>query len=414
MLERFLRYTAVDTQSDPHSGTHPSTQSQKALGRMLCRELTEMGAEDIYYDREFNYVYGFIPATDNGRYKKTIAFIAHMDTSPETTGKDVKPRIIKNYNGKDIILDNSQNIVLSPEDFPELLLYKGDTLITTDGNTLLGADDKAGIAEIMEMAKCLLADAKRPAPEYIHGRIGICFTTDEEIGEGVLNIKLDRLKSDAAYTVDGGRIGEIQYENFNAASADIIITGRNIHPGDAKNKMINAASIASEIHGFLPQHMRPEETENYEGFFHLLEMSGNVEKAEMHYLIRDHDRKLFNEKKQLLNDIVTRLNERHGNVIKLTLKDSYYNMKEKIYPKYMYLVRAADEEMKKLGIEPLVLPIRGGTDGANLSYMGLPCPNLCAGGHNFHGRYEYISLESMEKISKLLTALACDMYLYDE
>ena len=414
MLDRFLRYTAVDTQSDPHSGTHPSTNCQKSLGRMLYGELAEMGAEDLYYDREFNYVYGFIPATDNGRYKKTIAFISHMDTSPDAPGNNVKPKIIKNYNGSDIVLDPAENIVLSPEDFPELLLYKGETIITTDGKTLLGADDKAGITEIMEMAKCLLADAKKEKPEYIHGRIGICFTTDEEIGEGVLNIKLDRLKADAAYTVDGGRIGEIQYENFNAASADIIITGRNIHPGDAKGKMINAASIAAEIQSLLPQHMRPEDTEGYEGFFHLMEISGTVEKAEIHYIIRDHDKKLFKEKKQMINDIVTRLNARYGDVIALTVKDSYYNMKEKLYPKHMYLVNAAKEEMKKLGIEPLVLPIRGGTDGANLSYMGVPCPDLCAGGHNFHGRYEYVSLESMQKISNLILALACDIYMYDE
>ena len=400
MLERFLRYTAVDTQSDPHSGTHPSTQSQKALGRMLCRELTEMGAEDIYYDREFNYVYGFIPATDNGRYKKTIAFIAHMDTSPETTGKDVKPRIIKNYNGKDIILDNSQNIVLSHEDIPELLLYKGDTLITTDGNTLLGADDKAGVAEIMTMTEKVLKE------DIPHGDFWVVFTPDEEIGRGSDHFDFDICKADYGYTVDGDYEGEVAYENFNAASAIIKVTGKNVHPGEAKNIMKNASLIGTEFASLRPADETPATTEGREGFYHLIDMKGDVASATLTYIIRDHDHDIFENRKKHMMELTAQLNEKYGEgTVECTIKDSYANMIE-IMKDHMDIIESAKAAIQSVGLEPISRPIRGGTDGAMLTFKGLPCPNLGTSGYGFHGPFEHCTVEGMETVVTILTYLA--------
>jgi tripeptide aminopeptidase len=404
VIERFLRYVSVDTESDENSTTFPSTEKQKDLGRMLAKELEGLGAESVHFDEQYGYVYATIPSTykDEVATSKVLAFIAHMDTSPELSGCNVNPQIVKNYDGKDIILNASDNIVLSPNDFPELLHYIGQDLITTDGTTLLGADDKAGVAEIMAMAAYLLGHK-----EIEHGKIAITFTPDEEVGAGVDHIDLKRVGADYAYTVDGGGIGELEYENFNAAAAKIIIKGRSVHPGDAKNKMKNASLMAMELEQRLPALEKPEHTEKYEGFFHLIHLEGSVEEASMEYIIRDHELHKFEEKKQRMEAICKELNAKYGEgSFTLTLKDQYYNMLDKIKP-YMFLIEDAKDCMKQLSIEPKIQPIRGGTDGARLSYMGLPCPNLCTGGHNYHGRYEYCCIQSMEKIVQLLVLLAC-------
>ena len=402
VFSRFERYARIDTQSSEESESFPSTKGQIALAELLVSELRELGIGDAAYDPAGGCVYAHIPANDGGASKRTIGFISHLDTSPETSGKNVSPRLVEDYEGGEIVLDGEKGIVLSPEVYPELLNYTGKTLIVTDGSTLLGADDKAGIAEIMTAAAELMSE-NAPA----HGRIAIAFTPDEEIGGGISRFDLERFGADHAFTEDGGALGELEYECFNAASAKIRVSGVSIHTGEAKGKMKNASRIAMEFDGMLPAEERPELTEGYEGFFHLESMEGGVEECRLEYLIRDHDKEKFFAKKQLMFTNARALNARYGEgTVSAVVKDTYYNMKEKIYPDNMFLIDIAKECMKELGIEPKVKPIRGGTDGANLSYRGLPCPNLCAGGHNFHGRYEYCCLESMEKIVELIERIA--------
>lgn len=402
VIEKFLRYVKMDTQSSENASTFPSTEKQKKFAACLAEELQTMGASEVKMDEKYGYVYARIPATDGGKKKQVIGFIAHMDTSPETSGANVKPRIVERYDGKDILLQEEKQIVLSPKQFPELLEYVGQSLIVTDGTTLLGADDKAGVAEIMTMAEYLIAH-----PELEHGEIAIAFTPDEEIGAGVDYFDLQQFGADVAYTVDGGGIGELEYENFNAAWAKVTVHGTTVHPGEAKNKMKHAALIAMEFEQNLPREQKPSYTEGYEGFYHLTGMEGDVEKATLTYIIRDHDRQKFEQKKEFVNHITHFLNQKYGEGTVITeMEDSYYNMKEKIVPEYFYLVDQVISCMKEVGIEPKVQPIRGGTDGARLSFMGLPCPNICTGGHNYHGRYEYCVVESMEKIVSLLLAIA--------
>lgn len=401
VVERFLRYVKMDTQSDESSNTFPSTEKQKKFAACLAEELRTMGASQVKLDEEYGYVYAKIPATDGGNKKQVVGFIAHMDTSPETSGENVKPRIVENYGGKDILLQEEQQIILSPKQFPELLDYVGQSLIVTDGTTLLGADDKAGVAEIMTMAEYLISH-----PELEHGEIAIAFTPDEEIGAGVDYFDLKQFGADVAYTVDGGGIGELEYENFNAATAKVQIHGVNVHPGEAKNKMKHAALIAMEVESLLPKVEKPMYTEGYEGFYHLTQMKGEVEFAELTYILRDHDRDKFEQKKGVLLDIADFLNKKYGETtVRVFIQDSYYNMKEKIDPEYKYLVEWVEKNMRELGITPKVQPIRGGTDGARLSFMGVPCPNICTGGHNYHGRFEYCVVESMEQIVKLLVKM---------
>ena len=407
VIERFLNYIKVDTRSDENSATFPSTEKQKNLGKILYEEMKELGVSDVYFDEEFGYVYGKIPGNDGGMCKKTVAFIAHMDTAPDLSGECLNPKFVENYQGQDILLNEEMGIKLEVKKFPELKEYIGKTLITTDGTTLLGADDKAGVAEIMTMAEVLLNN-----PEIKHGPVAICFTPDEEVGAGVDNINLERLGADYGYTVDGGALGEIEYENFNAASCVVKVQGVNVHPGEAKNKMKNASLIAMEFEMMLPRNEKPEYTSGYEGFYHLTDCQGNEENAKLSYIIRDHDKEKFEDKKRYLEKTAEFLNQKYGEgTITLVQKDSYYNMKEKVEPEHFFLVDYAKEAMEELGVVPKIQPIRGGTDGARLSYMGLPCPNLCAGGHNFHGRYEYVCVESMEMITQILVKLASKTYL---
>lgn len=407
VTEKFLKYIKVDTRSDENSDTFPSTEKQKNLGRILYQEMVELGISDVHFDEEFGYVYGKIPANDGGKSPKTIAFIAHMDTAPDISGECVNPQFVENYDGQDILLNEELGIKLTTKKFPELKEYIDKTLITTDGTTLLGADDKAGIAEIMTMAETLLSN-----PEIKHGPIAICFTPDEEVGAGVDHIDLERLGADYGYTVDGGALGEIEYENFNASSCVVKVQGVNVHPGEAKNKMKNAALVAMEFEMMLPRNEKPEHTCGYEGFYHLTDMQGNEESAKLNYIIRDHDREKFESKKVYMEKTAEFLNQKYGEgTVTLLQKDSYYNMKEKVEPEYFFLVEYAKKCMEDLEIIPRIQPIRGGTDGARLSYMGLPCPNLCAGGHNFHGRYEYVCVESMERIVELLVKLAAKRYM---
>lgn len=398
--QKFLRYVAVHTTSDEACTTFPSTARQKDLGRMLTAELKAIGAENVYFDEDNCYVYARI--SGNNGSEKTMALIAHMDTSPDASGENIKPAIIENYDGCDILLNKEKDIWMSTKTFPEITAYKGQTLIVTDGTTLLGADDKAGVAEIMTAAEYLINH-----PEVKHCPISICFTPDEEVGAGVDHIDMDRLAADFGYTVDGGALGEIEFENFNAAAASIKINGVSVHPGEAKNKMKNAALMAMEFNALLPSTERPDQTSGYEGFFHLAHMDGEVENASLMYIIRDHDSEKFESKKALISKIAADLNQKYGEgSFELSMKDQYYNMREKIEDGNMFLIDNAVKCMKDLGITPRIQPIRGGTDGARLSFMGLPCPNLCAGGHNFHGRFEYVCIESMEKITELLIALA--------
>ena len=406
VTEKFLKYIKVDTRSDENSNTFPSTGKQKNLAKILEQEMQELGVSEVYFDEEFGYVYGKIPANDGGESPKTVAFIAHMDTAPDISGEVTNPQFVENYQGQDITLNEELGIKLTTKKFPELKEYIGKTLITTDGTTLLGADDKAGVAEIMTMAEILLAN-----PEIKHGPIAICFTPDEEVGAGVDHINLERLGADYGYTVDGGALGEIEYENFNAASCLVKVQGVNVHPGEAKNKMKNAALVAMEFEMLLPRNEKPEYTCGYEGFYHLTDMQGNEESAKLNYIIRDHDREKFEAKKAYVEKTAEFLNQKYGEgTVTVVQKDSYYNMKEKVEPEYFFLVEYAKMCMEELDIVPRIQPIRGGTDGARLSYMGLPCPNLCAGGHNFHGRYEYVCVESMEKIVELLVKLAGKKY----
>lgn len=402
VIEKFLRYIAVDTQSSEESETFPSTEKQKNLARMLYNELREMGAADVYFNERDCFVYAKIPANDGGKSARRLGFIAHMDTSPEASGSGVKARFVENYDGGDILLNAEKNITLSPAQFPELAAYRGKTLIVTDGTTLLGADDKAGVAEIMAAAQRLLTSG------LPHGEICIAFTPDEEIGGGINKFDIERFGADAAYTVDGGGLGELEFENFNAASARITITGLNVHTGEAKGKMVNAAQLAAEYEMLLPAAEKPEHTEGYEGFFHLLSISGDTSRAELKYLIRDHDRAKFESRKELMRRTADLLNAKYGKGrVQIVISDTYYNMREKIEPQNMFLIENAAECMKELGVQPKIQPIRGGTDGANLSFRGLPCPNLFTGGHNYHGVYEYVCAESMELAAELIVKLAC-------
>ena len=401
VIEKFLNYVKIDTQSDENSTACPTTAKQHNLAKLLVKELEEMGAEDITYDTEHCYVYASIPASEGCDGRPVLGFIAHMDTAPAVTGENVKPRIIENYDGKDIVLNDEKNIVMKVSDFPELVEYTGKRLIVTDGTTLLGADDKAGIAEIMTMAEQLLLSRDIP-----HGKIRIGFTPDEEVGAGADHFDVKLFGADYAYTVDGGKLGELEYENFNAAGATVTFHGRSVHPGDAKNKMVNALLLAMEFQNMLPVFENPMYTEKYEGFYHLDLLSGSVEKAQAEYIIRDHDKDKFEQKKETFLRIGAYLNEKYGkDTVQIDMKDSYYNMRE-IIEQHMQLIENAKAAMEETGVNPIVVPIRGGTDGARLSYMGLPCPNLCTGGHNFHGRFEYICADSMEKIVEILLKLA--------
>lgn len=401
VVERFLEYVKIDTMSDPESGTCPSSEKQKNLGKILVEEMKSMGLTQVKMDVN-GYVYGTLQANVEG--KPSIGLIAHMDTSPDFSGADVKPLIVENYNGEDVVLNEALNIVMKTEDFPSLKRYKGQTLITTDGTTLLGADNKAGIAEILTAVEYLIAH-----PEIKHGDVKIGFTPDEEIGRGADLFDVEGFDAAFAYTVDGGEIGGIEYENFNAASAKVHINGNNIHPGSAKNKMVNAIHIGTELSTMLPMAQRPEHTEMYEGFYHLNDFNGTVEHADMLYIIRDHDRRKFEEKKQVIKEAVKFLNEKYGeNTVELILSDSYYNMREKV-EEQMHIVETAKKAMLALDIEPETNPVRGGTDGARLSYMGLLTPNLFTGGANFHGKFEYIVKESMESAVSVIVKIL-EMY----
>lgn len=395
VLERFLKYIAVDTMSQPEKECIPSTEKQKNLARILKEELEAMGAKDVKMD-DHAYVYGTIPATTDKKIP-VVGFIAHMDTSPAYSDENVKPQFIKNYDGGRIVMNQETGLSMGPEEYPNLLKYVGQDLITTDGSTLLGADDKAGIAEIMALAEYLLKH-----PEIPHGTIKVGFTPDEEVGRGTDLFDVEGFGADVAYTVDGGALGELEYENFNAASAKVIVHGLSIHTGSSKGKMKNALLMAMEFQSLLPVFDNPMYTEKYEGFVHLDTMSGCVETAVMDYIIRDHDMDKFLDKKAYMEHAADFMNQKYGQgTIELTMKDSYYNMKEKLKD-HMYLIDIAKDAMKELDIEPIIEPIRGGTDGARLSYEGLPCPNLCTGGHNFHGKFEYISVQALEKTVELL------------
>ena len=397
--ERFLKYVSFDTESDGSSKTVPTTMKQKDLGAYLVEEMKALGISDAFMD-ELGYVYGTIPASEGYEDKTVLGLIAHMDTSPACSGKDIKARVV-HYEGGDILLNEEKNIVMSPVDFPSMNKYVGQDLIVTDGTTLLGGDDKAGIAEIISAAEYFLTH-----PEVKHGTIKIGFTPDEEVGRGANHFDVEGFGADLAYTVDGGELGEISYENFNAASAVVTIHGRSVHPGSAKNIMISAIDLAMELHSMLPKNEHPAYTEWREGFTHLDNLKADIETAVMDYIIRDHDKEKFEEKKARMEKIVAYLNEKYSPAcsIELNLKDSYYNMLEQIKP-YPQLITKAEEAFRAHGVEPMSLPVRGGTDGARLSYMGLPCPNLCTGGHNCHGRFEYVSIDSMNKIVDILVTL---------
>ena len=385
---RFINYARTDTQSNENSKSCPSTAIQLNLARLLKEEMEDMGLEEVILD-DNGYLTATLPSNTD-KELPVLGLIAHMDTSPDMSGENVKPRIVSNYDGQDIILDKKKNIILSPSDFHDLKKYKGHDLITTDGNTLLGADDKAGIAEIMTALEHIIT-----GPGFEHGKIRIGFTPDEEIGRGADLFDVESFAADFAYTVDGGEAGELEYENFNAAMAVIEIAGRNVHPGTAKNQMINSLQLAWEFNSMLPEKSRPEHTEKYEGFFHLIDIEGTVEKSRIRYLVRDHDMAKFREKKAMLEDVSGRLNKKYGDGrVKTDIKDQYYNMREKVIDHY-HIIELAEKAMIQAGVKPLVKPVRGGTDGARLSYMGLPCPNIFTGGHNFHGRYEYIPVSSM-------------------
>lgn len=399
MLERFLKYVKIATDANPESNSCPSSDMQWDLAKVIVEDLKELGLEDISLD-ENCYIMATLPANCD-RDIPTIGFIAHMDTAPTYNGVGVNPKVIENYQGGDIVLNKEENVVLSPKDFSHLNNYLGQDLVVTDGKTLLGADDKAGIVEIIEGIKYL-----KEHPEIEHGEIKIGFTPDEEIGRGPNFFDVAKFNCKFAYTVDGGELGELEYENFNAASAIIKIKGRDIHPGNAKNSMINSIIIAMELNSMLPVDQRPEHTENYEGFFLLNDMKGTVENTTMNYIIRDHSMKKFNEKKNLIKNAVMYLQTKYKDAcIEIEVKDSYYNMREKIEP-VMYIIDLAKKSMEELGIEPHIRPIRGGTDGARLSFKGLPCPNLFTGGHNFHGKFEYIPVQSMEKARDLIVKIA--------
>ncbi len=394
ILDRFLRYIAIDTQADPNSDSQPSAAKELDLSRLLCDELTAMGVQAEL--DEYGYVMATIPSNSE-KDVPAIGFIAHVDTAPDAAGACTNPQIIENYDGSDIPLKGVEGLALKVSDFPEMLAYKGQTLITTDGTTLLGADDKAGIAEIMDAVQYIVNH-----PEFKHGEIKIGFTPDEEIGRGVVKFDVQKFGAKYAYTMDGGAIGELEYENFNAAGATVKIQGRNIHPGYAKGKMLNAILIGMEFNALLPIDQRPEYTTGYEGFYHIIGFNGTVEEATFSYIIRDHDMSLYEDKKAYMRKCVDFINEKYGEgVATVEIKHQYYNMRKEVEPHY-HIVEKAKTAMEMEGIVPNIKPIRGGTDGANLSFMGLPCPNIFAGGHNFHGKMEFVPLESMEKASKVI------------
>jgi tripeptide aminopeptidase len=399
ILKRFLKYVQIDTQSDPNNSEFPSTKKQWNLAKILLDELKEIGLSDVSLDKHC-YLTATLPS--NVDYEApTIGFIAHMDTSPDYTGTNVKPKIHKNYDGKDLVLNKTQGIVLSPDYFPELLQYKGKTLITTDGTTLLGADDKAGIAEIVSAMEHLIQH-----PEIKHGKIRIGFTPDEEVGKGAHMFDVEKFGVSYAYTMDGSEVGELEYENFNAAAAIVTIEGKSVHPGYAKDKMINSILIANQFISELPPEEVPEKTEGYQGFFHLHSFVGAIEKTTLEYIIRDHDFKQFEKRKQQIRETAERFNKTlRVPCVSIAINDQYYNMKEKIEP-VMHIVKTAERAMKQANVKPLIKAIRGGTDGSQLSYKGLPCPNIFAGGHNFHGKYEYIPLESMAKATEVIVNIA--------
>lgn len=399
LINRFISYVTIDTESDPESESTPSTAKQWDLANKLAKELKDIGLSDVSIDDKA-YIMATLPS-NVGHEVPTIGFISHFDTTPDFTGANVKPRIIENYNGKDITLNEAEQIILSPDYFEDLLLYKGKTLIVTDGTTLLGADDKAGITEIVSAMEYLIQH-----PEIKHGEIRIGFTPDEEIGRGAHHFDVKKFAADWAYTMDGSQIGELEYENFNAAGAKVHIKGKIVHPGYAKGKMVNSMYIATEFINALPRLETPEHTEDYQGFFHLSSIDGKVDETTLQYIIRDHDKDHFEARKDMLNKLAEDINSEYGReVITVDIKDQYFNMKEKVEP-VMHIVDIAEDAMKKLGIEPLIKPIRGGTDGSQLSYMGLPCPNIFAGGHNFHGRYEYVPVESMIKATEVICKIA--------
>ncbi|MAD98591.1 MAG: peptidase T [Flavobacteriaceae bacterium] len=399
IIKRFISYVTVDTESDPNNPAFPSTEKQWDLARQLEKELKDIGMEDVELDDNC-YLMATLPS-NVAHEVPTIGFVSHIDTSPDFTGANVNPQIIENYDGGDIVLNHEQNIVLSPSEFDDLLLYKGQTLVTTDGTTLLGADDKAGVTEIVSAMEYLINH-----PEIKHGKIRICFTPDEEVGKGAHKFDVEKFGAQWAYTMDGSQIGELEYENFNAASAKITIQGKIVHPGYAKDKMINAILLANEFMSSLPVNEVPEKTEGYEGFFHLHTMNGNVDASSLEYIIRDHDFELFEQRKKAVQQIAEDMNAKLGKeLIRVEIKDQYFNMREKVEP-VMHIVDIAKEVMEDLDITPLIKPIRGGTDGSQLSYMGLPCPNIFAGGHNFHGRYEYVPVESIVKATEVIVGIA--------
>ena len=395
LLERFLKYVSIHTTSDENTGLVPSTPQQMEFAKILAEELKAMGMQDVSLDKK-----GYLMATLPSNIDKdvpTVGFISHLDTSPDMSGKNVKPRIVENYDGNDIVLNEKENIVLSPKQFPELTMYRGQSLVVTNGLTLLGADDKAGIAEIMTAMDYFIKN-----PDVKHGKVRIAFNPDEEIGLGAHHFDVEKFGCQFAYTMDGGEIGELEYENFNAAGAKVTFYGTNVHPGYAKNKMVNSMKIATKFMATVPANESPEYTDGYEGFYHLTGIGGDVEKTTVSYIIRDHDRKKFEERKAHLQMLVDKINSEFGdNTATLEIKDQYYNMKEKVEP-VKYIVDIASEAIRQAGVEPKVKPIRGGTDGAQLSFKGLPCPNIFAGGHNFHGKYEFVPIQSMEKATEVV------------
>jgi tripeptide aminopeptidase len=399
ILNRFIKYIQVDTQSDPNNPAFPSTEKQWDLAHLLVEELKTIGLQDVSLD-ENCYIIATLPSNVDHEVP-TIGFVAHIDTSPDFSGTHVNPQIHKNYDGKDIVLNKEQNIILSPDYFEDLLLYKGQTLITTDGTTLLGADDKAGVTEIVSAMEYLIQH-----PEIKHGNIRICFTPDEEVGKGAHLFDVEKFGAAWAYTMDGSEIGELEYENFNAAGAKVTIEGKSVHPGYAKGKMVNSILIGNDFISRLPKNEVPEKTTGYEGFFHLHSVSGEIEETVLEYIIRDHDFDLFQKRKTDFENLVKEMNKELGaNFLKVEINDQYYNMKEKIEP-VMHIVAIAKKAMEQANVKPLIKAIRGGTDGSQLSYKGLPCPNIFAGGHNFHGKYEYVPLESMVKATEAIVNIA--------
>ena len=399
IIDRFVGYVKIDTQSDENSETTPSTEKQWDLAKKLTEELKEMGMQEVSID-ENAYVMATLPSNID-KDVPVIGFVAHFDTTPDFSGTNVNPQIVENYDGKDIVLNKEKNIILSPDYFEDLLQYKGQTLITTDGTTLLGADDKAGITEIMEAMKFLIEH-----PEVKHGKIRICFTPDEEIGRGAHKFDVEKFGAEWAYTMDGSQIGELEFENFNAAGAVVTVTGKSVHPGYAKGKMINSMYIAQDFINSLPRLETPEHTEGREGFFHLNGIQGDVEETKLNYIIRDHDKKHFEARKKVMTKLADDLCQQYEReCVTVEIKDQYFNMREKVEP-VKHIVETAKKAMEEVGIEPIIKPIRGGTDGAQLSFMGLPCPNIFAGGHNFHGKYEYVPVESMQKAVEVIVKIA--------